>query len=213
MVNSGFIEDSELVIYINESLAELYDLLIAKFGEDYYTKPVPYSIQVNGDSQQYNLPSDFYKARGVDLNLGFNNSISLKTFMFSERNKYNNAHAFSWNTSGADSARYRIVGRKIWFMPAPSGLNQIDIYYIPLAPLLESDSDTFDCINGWEQYLIVDTAIKMLGKEESDPSLLILEKTKLEKRINTMARNRDSGRSQRVSDVSSAESNYLDGAF
>jgi len=211
MENSGFVDDSELVVYINESLAELYDLLVLKYGEDYFTNPKPYELSIDGSKDVYNLPRDFYKARGVDLIIGAKEAISLRQFMFSERNKYSNSYLYTWGQSGASSARYRIIGRKIWFIPSATSAKNIQIFYIPHAPVLEDDADEFDAINGWEQYIIVDTAIKMLSKEESDISALSLEKANLIKRINSSARNRDAGRSQRVSDVSQNNSDYLDG--
>lgn len=213
MENSGFISDSELTIYINESLAELYDLLVARFGEDYFTKPEPFTIQTDGTEQIYSLPSDFYKARGVDLNLGGKESITLKPFMFQERNRYYNSLIYGWDENATSRARYRIIGRKLWIIPSPTGVRTIQVWYIPHAPLLAQDTDTFDAVNGWEQYLIVDTAIKMLNKEESDVSALVYEKEKLERRIKTMASNRDAGQSWQVSDVNRTGNDYLDGTY
>lgn len=202
MENSGFVLDPELVEYINESISDLYDMLIEKYGDDYYTKPIPYAITVSGSVNQYNLPSDFYKSRGVDLVIGSNEAISIKNFAFAERNKFKNSYSLSWGQDGVSGVRYRIIGRKIWFLPTPDNNAVVNIWYIPLAPVLESDSDEFDPINGWEEYVIVDTAIKMLTKEESDTSALELRKLKLEQRINTAANNRDAGNPIQVSDTS-----------
>lgn len=214
MENSGFVDDVELIGYINESISDLYDLLIQKYGEDYYTKPAPYSLNVSGSQNQYNLPTDFFKVRGVDLNLGTNEAISIKQFSMAERNKYRNNYIFSWDQEGVSRARYRIIGRKIWFLPNPSGSASIDIWYIPLAPVLEDDSDEFDAINGWEEYIIVDTAIKMLSKEESDTSALELRMAKLTNRIETAANNRDAANPMKISDVNSSyDSEFGSGVY
>ena len=53
----------------------------------------------------------------------------------------------------------------------------------------------------WREFIVVDTAIKMLGKEESDTSLLERRRANLEKRINEAAAARDVGRSMRIQDV------------
>lgn len=214
MENSGFILDPELTTYINESLSDLYDLLIQKYGEDYYTKPVPYSLNVLGTQNQYNLPSDFYKARGVDLNLGTNEAISIKQFAFAERNKFRQNYVFSWDQEGISRARYRIIGRKIWFLPQPSGSAKIDIWYVPLSPWLEDDTDEFDVVTGWEEYIIVDAAIKMLTKEESDTKDLQTRKLFLTKRIEEAANNRDAANPMAISDVSSNyDADFGGGAF
>ncbi len=213
MENSNFVKDSELVTYINESLSELYDLLVSRYGEDYFAKPEPFTIQTTGTEQIYSLPSDFYKALGVDLNLGGKESITLKPFQFQERNRYYNSLIYGWDENAVTRARYRIIGRKLWIIPNPTGVRTIQVWYVPHAPILENDSDEFDAINGWEQYLIVDVAIKMLMKEESDISAHLLEKQQLEKRIKTMASNRDIGQSSQVSDVQRTGNDYLDGTY
>ena len=111
---------------------------------------------------------------------------------------------FSWDQEGVSRARYRIIGRKIWFLPNPDGSASIDLWYIPLAPLLESDDDEFDAINGWEEFAIVDTAIKMLTKEESDTSQLEARRLKLENRIIEAANNRDAANPFKIADVSTS---------
>jgi hypothetical protein len=211
MENSGFIGNDELTGYINDSLSELYDLLITKYGEDYYTKPVPHEFPINGQQEFYSLPSDFYKLRGVDLNLGAKESISLKPFMFTERNRYYNNNVYAFDRDGISRARYRIIGRKIWFIPSPTGNKTIQIWYIPLAPVLEDADDEFDAVNGWEEYIVIDTAIKMLAKEESDVTVLASQLVKITERINRAAHSRDAGRSQRVSDVSRDGTDFSDG--
>lgn len=214
MENSGFILDPELIDYINESVSDLYDILIQKYGEDYYTNPIPFAIAVNGNDNQYNLPDDFYKIRGVDLNLGTNQAISIKQFAFAERNRFRNNYIFSWDQEGVSRARYRIIGRKIWFLPRPDGSADVDIWYIPHAPVLVADVDEFDAINGWEEYIIVDTAIKMLAKEESDTKDLTARKLFLIDRIETAANNRDAANPMKVSDViASYDSDFGSGNF
>lgn len=63
------------------------------------------------------------------------------------------------------------------------------------------DADRFDGINGWEEYLVIDAAIRALTKEESDPSALMVEKAEIEARLQEMADSRDKGRPKRLQDV------------
>lgn len=55
----------------------------------------------------------------------------------------------------------------------------------------------------WDEYVVIDTAIKCLTKEESDTTSLKYDKAQMKQRIEENARNRDAGLPERVADVSS----------
>jgi hypothetical protein len=204
-VGSGFIQNDELIAYINSSACELYDLLVAAYGNDYFASTHTFATVANDSS--YDLPDDFYKMIGLDYLIGNQDAITLKPYQFNERNKYR--QGTYWNAiNGAAGPRYKISTDQIQFMPIPDGAYNMELHYIPACPVLAIDADEFDGVNGWEEYIIVDAAIKMLQKEESDTSLLEKQKMKLEMRIAAMAENRDAGQSFRVSDVSSTGDNW-----
>lgn len=196
-VNSGFVLDAELNQYVNNSIAELYDLLVAAYGNDYYLKT--YTFSTDGIASDYNLPTDFYKMEGLDLYVNSSSFITLKPFQFNERARLQNGNNWAAITQ-AQGPRYHLKANVISFMPLPS-VNNLTMYYVPVCAELVGDSDTFDGINGWEEYVIIDAAIKMLQKEESDVSILMGQKQMLTKRIEAMAENRDIGHSFKVSDV------------
>lgn len=58
-----------------------------------------------------------------------------------------------------------------------------------------------DAINGYDSYLSTAAAVAALQKEESDPSVLMAELSKIEKRIEESVKPRDMGRPATVSDV------------
>lgn len=58
-----------------------------------------------------------------------------------------------------------------------------------------------DGVNGWEEYIVVDAAIKCLTKEESETAVLERDKAFLLKRIEAMASNRDAGKPEKITDV------------
>jgi hypothetical protein len=66
----------------------------------------------------------------------------------------------------------------------------------------------FDFYAGWDEYLIVDSAIKMQVKEEQDVTGLMVQKNQLVERIITESQNRDAGEPQVVTDVVSYEQFY-----
>ena len=210
MVNSGFVSDQELREFINSSIAELWDLLVSSYGEDYLTESFPFTINTSQD--EYDLPGDFYKAQGVDLNIGPNNAISIKKFNFSERNRYDGAY-YNWGLDGGVRVRYRIVKDKIKFTPIPIGNYTVNLWYIPCAPVLLRNNETLDGVNGFEEYVIIDVARKMLMKEESDTSMMELEKANMKKRIEDMAQDRDAGLGESVQDVQNMNYDFLDGVY
>jgi hypothetical protein len=196
MKNSSFVEDDELTQYINSSYQELYDLLVASF-EDYYTA-TPLSINITSGNS-FDLPVDFYKLRGVDGKLDNNNFFTLQPFNFAERNI--NRQGVGIINSNIWYTQYRIVGNKILITPEDNATGNYRLWYIPRCPILVSDIDTLDGINGWEEYVVVDAARKCLAKEESDTSGLVQDKEMLRKRIEAMAARRDAGMPKTITDV------------
>lgn len=64
-----------------------------------------------------------------------------------------------------------------------------------------NDSTLIDGISGWEDYVIVDAAIKAQNKQENDDSPLVRRKMELKMRIEAVAEARDAGQAFHVSDV------------
>lgn len=202
MVNSRFISDSELDYYINASVKELYDLLIDTRGENYYIDSASFST-VSGTSN-YDLPVDFLKLMGVDWVLQNNIAYNIKPFQWQERNIYTNP---VWFTGYSGNVRYQLRGNSISLTPTPTGSAQnIRVWYIPKCPELASDSDTFDGINGWEEYAIIDAAIKMRVKEESPVQELMMAKQEMKTRIQQASKGRDSSEPPKVTDTESTGS-------
>jgi hypothetical protein len=129
MVNSQFVTDSELNSYINASYFELYDLLVQKYGNDYYM--TQYSFSLVGNQSRYDLPEDFFKLLGVDLQIsaGPDGYVSLRPFTLAERNRYSTANVQTW--IGVTNLRYRLSANKLWFTPSPQTGQTIRIWYIP----------------------------------------------------------------------------------
>lgn len=205
MENSEFIKDSELTSYINNSIAELHDILCEAYGADYFVKSTSEQQTVVGQAA-YDLPDDFYELRGVDIRLNGQDWINVKRFNFNERNRFSGFNV--WDTTGLSNVRYRLVGGQIQFNPTPDQTADFIIWYTPVATKLVDDSDTLDDFNAYSEYVIVDAAIKMLQKEESDVTVLVIQKQALEKRIRDKSQNRDAGEADTVSDIYSENDDY-----
>lgn len=197
MANSTFVDDDELTTYINDSYLELYDLLVSKF-EDYFVG-TPTSFTLASGVSTYTLPSDFYKLVGLDKALGGGDYYALRPFNFNERNIRS---TLSLYRGIYPNIRYRVVGGVIRFTPEDQAAGDYRIWYVPNATLLTATTDTIaaEC-DRWKLYIIVDAAIKMLLKEESDVQAHLLQKQALIRRIDEMAANRDVGEPMRIQDV------------
>lgn len=197
MENSTFVSDSEILSYINASYAELYDLLVSR-NEDYYTTSTNLTIS-SGNTVA--LPTDFYKNRGVDIRLDSsgNSWSAVPKFNFNNRNT-RNANV-SKLLSGQFNVSYRIVGSDLHITPTDNATGTYRLWYIPVYTPLSADGDTVDGISGWEEYIVVDVAMKMLSKEESSINHLVMMKKGLIDRIEAMAQNRDMDQPETVSDV------------
>jgi hypothetical protein len=212
IVNSTqFYTDEELNSYINQSAFELYDLLIQKYGDNYYVKTPPYDFFTDGTSEIYPLPSDFYKLLGVDLFLSnsADSRVTVPEFNFSDRNKYSvpNFQTFY----GVTNLRYRLNGDNVWFTPIPAGNQKIRLWYVPTMTTLSADSDLLKGISGWTEYVIVDACIKVRQKEESDATIFINQKIGLKERIENAAENRNASSPPTVSDTLFKNLNWQNG--
>lgn len=216
-VNSQFVTDAELNSYINQSYFELYDLLIQKYGDNYYSAD-PIVFSTDGQTMQYPLPNgvltftngrtgatgyvapEFYKLLGVDLELANQTQsfVTIRPFNFSDRNRYAVPNFQSFY--GVTNLRYRLNGDYLWLTPIPNAGQQIQVWYVPRLTQMTSDSDTCDGISGWTEYIICDAAIKCMQKEESDCSVLFAQKAALIQRIESAAENRDAANPATVSD-------------
>lgn len=200
MVNSTFISDAELTSYINQSYFELYDILVTAYGNNYYAA-IPYQFQTVYNVSFYDLPEDFYKMLGVDLQITPSSPaswVTLKPFNFIERNRYSVPNFQSFY--GVTNLRYRIQANQLWLNPVPSANQYIQLWYVPKMTSLSAPTDVVQGVSGWTEYIICDAAIKCMQKEESDVSVLMNQKMMLLTRISAAAENRDAGSPATVAD-------------
>lgn len=196
MVNSDFVSDTELTAYINSSIAELHDLLVAAYDNQYFLESHTFTTTAN--TADYALPANFYKLSGVDAKINASNWLTLKPFNFNERNRNFDR---AWRFLNGPHVRYRLAGNNLRFTPVPDATYQIRLWYTPVATKLVSDTDELNELNQFSEYVVVDAAIKMKEKEESDVQVLLLQKKQLEERIKGMAKDRDTANPETVSDI------------
>lgn len=219
-VNSNFVTMPEWRNYINQSLFELYDLLVTTYEDLYVATPVQFVADgatflfplPNGSNTFLSginpsttfTPRPFYKLIGVDLalNNATNAFVTVNKFNFSDRNRFVYPNTAS-TIYGVFNLQYRLLGNNtIEFIPTPSAGQALRLWYIPRLQELLKDTDTTDTgVSGWVEYVIVKAAYYALTKEESDTTSLVMQLAALQKRIEETAANRDAGMPDTISNV------------
>lgn len=195
MENSTFVSDSELNRYINYSINDLRDKMIIKTGEEYFADTGTITL-VDG-TEEYNLPADFYKVISCQIKGNDDLYYPMKRFEYSEMNDFAGPQYL-----GRADIRFRVRSDKLIINPTQGiGGREIRLVYVPLPPELGIDADTLDGFNGWDEYVVLLSAIKCLQKEEQDVSDLKQELMVMDARMDKMMDNRDHSQPARVQDT------------
>lgn len=194
MTGSAFVADSanSLDAFINAAADELWDILVTKF-EEYAVSSS--ALSVVASTGTYALPADFYKLLGVDLTVD-GEQVALKPFNFKERHRYQSA-----DVNGPTYPAFRIEGTNLRLRPTPNAAYSGTLWYVPTRTQLSSGSDTLAGMSGWEEYVVVDAAIRCLLKEESDAQHLEVRKNALKVRIEEASAVRSPNEPYQVVDV------------
>lgn len=204
---------------ISQSYKELYDILIQKFGDDYFiANPVTYlttgQIDPITQAQTFPLPADFYKLMRCEVALNpsdANSWVTLRQFQAIQANLWNYPNVYTFY--GITNMRYRLWGTNLQIVPISQAGQTIRIWYSPKPNQLINDTDTVDAISGYEEYIVADVCIKALVKtEELDTAAAFgQQKAALLKRIEEAAENRNVGEPQCVSDSRTRNFSWSDG--
>jgi hypothetical protein len=205
MTNSQFVTDAELNGYINQSIYELWDLMV-QADQNFGVTSTTFTI-TSGNTQ--NLPADFYRLKGVDdLTLNANNPLTVRKFSFNERNDYAQNGIF-YNRTIYSQVAYNLVGMTLMFEPPERAPGTYKLWYVTIPTSLSADGDTFDGINGWHQYIIYDSAIKCRIKEETATDALQGMKGEQRQRILAAANTRDNSQGEKITRVAKNTRNRM----
>lgn len=191
---SQFVTDPELNGWILNSYKEFYDLLVSKFDGSYYYTSTDFTV-VTGNT--FAVPSDFYHLTGVDLVVLLPDQLTaLRRRSFAERNSGRNG--------------YDLRGNTVYILPYSWAAGRtFRLYYVPTPGPLAADGDTFDGINGWEEYVTADVCIKVCGKSGEDPSVFAAQKQAKLDKIEALAAQRDEGEPAHVTDINETDNGVL----
>lgn len=172
-VNGTAVTDSELTSWINQSATHLWDMLVGARGCAYYENNANTSTAtIDSSTSTMSLPATFYKvSRLVAV-------VNGREYLLD-----------SYSNSEVDGSQ------------PPTQSHSVKLYYVPSFTDLSNDSDTFDGINGWEEWVVVDVARKVKIKFEEDFTPLLHELAELNARINRLKTPRDNRSAYRVADA------------
>ena len=198
-----FLNDvAELLPWCRESYKELWDLMISAYGEDYLVAQSVLAVppQGAGTIEISTIDPPFYKAVAF---IRLVNGIGSVLRRFNLQDQALDTNRYSWGDR--IDLYYRITGNSIFFQPVPNATESVVLLYIPQATLDAVNEEIDPSAEPWAEYIVIDLAIKMRRKEQSDTADLMLEKEAMKQRIIQMATPRDAASPQRVIDVRTDE--------
>ncbi len=196
---SAFVDDAELTRALNRALRQLYNKLVIQRGDDYYAKTS--TTQTTAGVPLVALPEDFFQLLTVIVSDG--------TGAFVDAPKFGVHDVAGLRTSenmiagGIYLYRYRLNAAGLELLPTPRAAHDVTLYYVPTCPELKLAGDTFDGVNGWEDWACYAAAIDLLNKEESfeQAAALAAARGNLDVQIQALAGTRDAGRPESVQDT------------
>lgn len=183
---NAFVDRTECLAHLNGSIGLWHGMLVDAVPERF---EVEETITANG-AAAYNLPALHFMTLGVDSLWG-STRVPLKRVQFQDRTRYD---------ATGDAEGYYLKAATIVLVPKPTSGTYYH-QYVTAAPVLVSDSDSVDGVNGWEMWPIYDLAVFMMSKEESDPSAVMIKRDKIEALMKAAAADREAANPMRVVDT------------
>lgn len=164
---------------INRSWQDLRSFVCANCGglaEAYLKATTPTTMTV-GPLSGYSfgtipLPADCVEIHGIDLNVTTNDVRSLEPVSWKDRNLYRDLWGsgngipmgFSIYNIGVEAAAAVTAG-VIAILPAPDRGYTYSIWYVPKWTDVANDTDVFDGVAGWENWVVWDCVVKLAAAD------------------------------------------------
>lgn len=218
MESTNFISDAELDRFISASYTELHDLLVKADPSRYLRED---SFTLTGTTTTVAMPFDYYGTINVLVELDSGNYAPVHKIMPGEITNwpreatstsllsyYNSRPQFGYRflnnfsdddlNDPEDQNAYSDV---LQIFPRVSESTNFIHVYVRAPQIRDKDNGTIDGISGWEEYIVLDAAIKCLHKEETNAAHLERAKADMKARIEIMAENRTAAEAGHVADT------------
>jgi len=200
--DGNHITDAEINDDLNSSLAALWAILVDASNGALFSKISPQLVKV-GDNA-FRVPNDFLRLVSVDIKRSgsFINSTEadaqryVQLLQYARRNLTSSQHYLQWNL--------KQQWYELFIFPDPE-LEDLVVRYIPEAPSFTLDTDNILFPADWVRWSVYDVGIKCNIKEETDPSPLMVERDKIERRIINDIKSQSVAQVKSIRDVSEWE--------
>ena len=187
-----FRTDANIRRYLEESGFKMFGKIDAEFPGAYYLFAQDTMSAVNGTAL-YDLPADCFKPITFRVTVnGVRDKIPKALIDEMDRDVTSPGWGTRW-------PQHRVMGfstanpaqTQVMFTPTPTASHTVTIWYIPQSPFILEDTpdvrdDDLDITNGkistewnWEEYMVLDAAIKVKNDQEEDPRALMVERQEL----------------------------------
>ncbi len=205
--NRLFVSSTEINAMVDAAMRDLYDLLVAARGHEYYAKTSTLGAATTvGGQYGHDLPTDWYQTLAVRARFSGDSTIyDVAPYAPGEAAGLRNDQT----NGGARELRYRHGGSyatdadpthrdRLLVTPTPTTSVTVEVDYIPTYLTVTSGAVSYNGIQGWEDYAVYSVVAHILAKEESDPGYWLQQKAETAARIRNLAGSRDAGRPQYI---------------
>lgn len=172
VVGDSFVTDAELLRHIDASYTRLWGLMAAK---DPVFAEAETQLGMDGSNRDWALPADFMGIIAVDWQKN-GRWIELPRYTLRERNLVESnvdrvGDPLAWRLVGNSRALItEVVALRI--LPTPTSGITVRVMYTKHCPTIDETTDVVYGWNGWDQWIVLDVAIKIRSKEESSTDKL-----------------------------------------
>lgn len=198
MESSTFVSDAEMLRYISASYTELYDNLVNADPERYRREQ---TFTGDGSTSKFACAADYYGTIEIGYNTDQGGRYPLRRIFGHEINNYRQTQAA---TAAGWAPVYNVTTpstEKLELFPTPESGQTYTHTYIVAPADLTTAADVVNGISGWEEYIVIDCAIKCRTKEETPTGDLERALGRFIERLNIMRHNRNASVAGRVINV------------
>jgi hypothetical protein len=203
--SSGRMTSAKWLDWLESGLAELHDLLISKYGEDYVTARATSTFTINQD--YIAIPALALKVLGLDVQVG-GEWVATERFQLAERNLFQSTA--SALAAGSPYVRHRIEGDQILLQPTPKSADSYRLIYVKRAPKLALTGgadepngiyNVIDGYNGWEELAVLYALLRAKRSQDEPTDGIEREIDRLQKRVEWAADGRNAGQPMSIADL------------
>ena len=194
--------DAEVNQLINDAIATLHQLLVQSWEDDYTEQQIIPTVDGQYDYALSGAGAvGVFKVRSVEV---------LDGQVYRPLSRWSFDNRYVYDTARGRPAAYRLIGREsITLMPEPDGVYSLRVWLVPPPVELVADGDTYDGVSGYERFVVLDAAIRIGIKEESDVRAMVSERAQMKEDIARSASTKDAGRPDTYADTEMPESSRL----